>query len=159
MQLTEIVYYPKIHARPQRLKPPISATPACRTTANGWWPRLTACFSPRASCRICCCGRQSRIQDGPRFTAPDGSRRRVYHHEFTQAAEVAVWKDRFEARHGSSSTDEWLSQQLGVACRLYYLGNPSRRVLSFAQNPAFICRWRALSAHQQRLAYPAQQPV
>ena len=73
--------------------------------------------------------------DGLTLTAPDGSRRRVYHHEFTQAAEVAVWKDRLEARHGSSSTDEWLSQQLGVACRLYYLGNPSRRVLSFAQTP------------------------
>nr|WP_289623072.1 MOSC domain-containing protein [Neisseria montereyensis] len=73
--------------------------------------------------------------DGLVLTAPDGSCREVSVSEMTDSADVTVWKDSFAARCGSIETDKWLSEQLGMEVRLYWLGKQSRRMLSYSQTP------------------------
>ncbi|UOO82629.1 MOSC domain-containing protein [Uruburuella testudinis] len=133
MQLTEIVYYPVksmrgINAQSALIRP--EGMPHDRewliATPEGMF--LTARKLPQMLL-----WQATPHNDGLTLTAPDGSSRSVHTGDFTQNAEVAVWKDRFNACHGSPDTDTWLSQQLGTACRLYYLGRQSRRLLSFSQ--------------------------
>lgn len=54
---------------------------------------------------------------------------------YTQAAPVKVWKDEFTAYHGDEAADEQLSQALGLAVRLYYLGQHSTRQLNNHATP------------------------
>lgn len=69
------------------------------------------------------------------LTAPDGSRRTVGVDEMADTADVTVWKDNFPACCGSAETDAWLSEKLGIEARLFWLGNPGRRILAYSQTP------------------------
>ncbi|MDO4641496.1 MAG: MOSC domain-containing protein [Neisseria sp.] len=73
--------------------------------------------------------------DALKLTAPDGSCRTVHISEMTQESDATVWRDSFPACYGSSATDAWLSEQLGIEARLYWLGKQSRRVLAHTQTP------------------------
>ncbi|WP_037587297.1 MOSC domain-containing protein [Stenoxybacter acetivorans] len=62
--------------------------------------------------------------------SPQGEEWQVNAADYTLPHEVTVWKDHFTAYRGAAETDHWLSEQLGMACRLVYLGAHSARRLA-----------------------------
>lgn len=99
--------------------------------------------------------------------APDGASLQVCVADYTTAVEVTVWRDTFQACGGPAATDAWLSDQLGMACRLVYLGAaPTRRLavnaqaLSFADGAPYLLTTQAsLHALNQQLQQQGQAPV
>ncbi len=75
----------------------------------------------------------------------DGGCLKTHRDAYQQRAGVQVWKDTFQAWHGDAAADEILSQHLGFAVRLYYLGKESARrlpekniPLTFADGTPFL---------------------
>ncbi|KKW67211.1 hypothetical protein AAV94_11895 [Lampropedia cohaerens] len=99
--------------------------------------------------------------------APDGASRQVHVADYTTAMTVTVWRDTFQACAGPAATDAWLSNQLGMACRLVYLGTaPTRRLavngqaLSFADGAPYLLTTQAsLHALNQQLQQQGLPPV
>lgn len=101
--------------------------------------------------------------------APDGQVRSVSAADYTHPAPVAVWRDAFGAWGGPAQTDAWLSERLGRACRLFYLGQCSQRALagqpgqplSFADSAPFLLCSQASLAQLNRdmQQLPGREPV
>lgn len=88
---------------------------------------------------------------GIRLWAPDGASLEVHSASYTQAVPTTVWKDHFEAYSGPAEVDAWLSEHLGLPCRLLHLGkHPQRRLsangggtLSFADGAPYLVTTQA----------------
>lgn len=70
------------------------------------------------------------IAGGIRLWTPDGASLDVHRAHYQEAADVTVWKDRFQAYRGPAEVDAWLSAHLGLACHLFYLGAQPQRSLA-----------------------------
>lgn len=79
-----------------------------------------------------------------KIIAPDGDILFIESKNYTEAAPVKVWQDRFTAYTGDAAADSWLSQKLGLTVQLFWLGECSQRVwlpdmpLSFADGAPFL---------------------
>lgn len=91
------------------------------------------------------------ITSGIRLWAPDGASLDVHRAHYQEAADVTVWKDRFQAYRGPAEADAWLSAHLGLACHLFYLGSQPHRslaangggALSFADGAPYLLTTQA----------------
>ncbi|NWK77370.1 MOSC domain-containing protein [Aquitalea sp. LB_tupeE] len=54
---------------------------------------------------------------------------------YKQKVAATVWRANFTAWHGDEHVDAWLSDYLGIACRLLWLGMHSTRLLEGAATP------------------------
>lgn len=95
---------------------------------------------------------------GLRLVAPDGQMHDVHKSAYTSLSMVSVWSDTFQAYGGPEDTDRWLSEKMGIPCRLLYLGQQSHRILkesnqaySFADGAPYLITTQAsldsLNAH------------
>ncbi|QDP02462.1 MOSC domain-containing protein [Thalassotalea sp. PS06] len=74
--------------------------------------------------------------NGILLEAPGMGRLVLQHLDFTDTYDqVQVWNDKFKGQHCSESADKWLSQYLGVDCRLYYFGPNSVRHVTDTTHP------------------------
>ncbi len=79
-----------------------------------------------------------------KITPPDPTQLTVHSNDYQHNAPVKVWKDTFTAWQGDVAADTWLSDQLGLTVRLYWLGAQTTRVLppdtplSFADGAPFL---------------------
>lgn len=64
---------------------------------------------------------------GASFSAPGMAPLRVSVAEMAELQSVDVWGDAFMAYAGSAEADFWLSDYLGVNCRLFYVGETTTR--------------------------------
>lgn len=76
---------------------------------------------------------------------PDLSCLKTHSGQLTQTANVQVWQDKFQAYHGDAAADALLSEKLGFAVRLFWLGQLSGRkvkdtdiALTFADAAPFL---------------------
>ena len=72
-------------------------------------------------------------ESGLTLVAPDKSCMRIEMPELIYTAQVCVWQDCFDAYYSHSDANSWLSEQLAVKCRVYWLGHFSNRTLPYAQ--------------------------
>lgn len=96
------------------------------------------------------------------LVAPDGQTHSANAANYQERCDVSVWNDHFHAWAGPSETDAWLSEKMGLPCRLIYLGAQSSRPLaqtnegySFADGgPYLITTQASLDALNAQLAVP-----
>ncbi|THU00303.1 MOSC domain-containing protein [Lampropedia puyangensis] len=100
---------------------------------------------------------------GLRLRAPNGRACVVHRADYQELANVIVWKDQFQAYSGPAETDAWLSDQMGMPCRLFYVGAAPHRTLaangggtlSFADGaPYLLTSEVSLNALNQALQSP-----
>lgn len=100
---------------------------------------------------------------GVRLWAPNGASLHVHRADYQAPAAVTVWKDHFEAYSGPAEADAWLSAQLGLPCRLFFVGQQPQRslaanggaALSFADGaPYLITTLASLAALNSLLDAP-----
>ncbi len=74
--------------------------------------------------------------NGITLDAPQMPSLTLQHLDFTNDYHpVQVWGDNFKGQHCSAEVDTWLSQYLGVTCRLYYFGPNSVRHVKNTTHP------------------------
>ncbi|MVF12706.1 MOSC domain-containing protein [Ketobacter sp. MCCC 1A13808] len=82
--------------------------------------------------------RTSMDQDQVTLTVPDGSELQFSSREFNYETPVtvSVWRDQCVALEGRAELSEWLSNQLGIPCRLVFMPEQSRRLVdtAYAEN-------------------------
>ncbi len=110
---------------------------------------------------------QAQAEDGAlQLTTPAGQTFRCHRDEFTETAPATVWKDRFPARCGHHAAEAWLSRQLGMPVRMYWIGEPSQRrlypqdvPLSFADGaPLLLASQASLADLNSRLEQAVEMP-